>query len=108
MSKYIVKMIHSEVLTSPPAESVACPHATPSLSQSLSTESVHASFSSSSWRRGLLSELGILYYSAIAAMLQLHLCQPIDSYTDISLKACIELENENGNQSNLLHNVECI
>ena len=25
VSKYIVKMIHSEVLTSPPAERVACP-----------------------------------------------------------------------------------
>ena len=108
VSKYIVKMIHSEVLTSPPAESVACPQATPSLSQSLSTDSGHASCSSSSWRRWLLSELGILNCSAISAMLQLHLCQPIDSDTDISLKASIELENENGNQSSFLHNAEYI
>ena len=46
VSKCIVKMIHSEVLTSPPAEMVACPQTTPSLS--LSIDSVHASCSSSS------------------------------------------------------------
>ena len=108
VSKYIIKMIHSEVLTSPPAERVACPQATPSLSPSLSTDSEHASCSSSSWRRWLQSELGILDCSAIAAMLQLHLCQPIDSDTDIFLKASIELENENGNQSSFLHNAEYI
>ena len=32
VSKYIVKMVHSEVLTSPLAERVACPQETPSLS----------------------------------------------------------------------------
>ena len=83
VSKYIVKMVHSEVLTSPPAERVACPQATPILSQSLSTDSVHASCSSSSWRRWLLSKLGILDCSAIAAMLQPHPYQPIDNGTGI-------------------------
>ena len=108
VSKYIAKMIHSGVLTSPPAENVACPQATPSLSQSLSTETVHANYSSSSWRRWHLQELVILYCSAIAAILKLHLFHPIGSDTDISLKAAIKLENENDTRSSLLHNVECI
>ena len=30
MSKYITKMVHIGVLTSPPAKNVACPQATPS------------------------------------------------------------------------------
>ena len=68
VSKCMVKMVHCEVLTSPPAERVACPQETFIPSQSLSTDSLHASYSSNNCGRWLLSKIGIPGCSAISAM----------------------------------------
>ena len=59
VSKCMVKMVHCELLTSPPAERVACPQAAFSLtlSLSLSTDSLHASYSRNNYGRWLLSEI---------------------------------------------------
>ena len=69
VSKCIVKMVHCEVLTSPPAERVACPQATFNLSLSLSIDSFHASYSRNNYGRWLLSKIRIPGYSTVSAML---------------------------------------